>query len=414
MSPAELLRTESPEEAVPFSVRLAARRAIRTVAPGRPSDRRAHSRRRAEDLDWLRSVRVTGGTGFGVTLIDLSEGGALIEVDGPLRPGVKLTLELIGDRIQAAVRFEVLRSYIASLRGGSTFYRGACAFAYLIDLPTNEPAAPQPSSAFVGTDAALSYLLDRASMPGVTPAGTEGVSLEPEQVVKVLECLHARRSSSHFDPAGQNALELLGAILPALQRGASRRDAAAALECRLKTLPRNTQQELQSTSTRLAALIDRCLPEEIEVRPAQETAIANGEAVQAGSAFQKIVVRFADGSLAKGYTQDFHPSRPHFSLWPAINAKPSERVAVAIVQLKAIFFVRDFGGNPGHRERKSFTARSHGRRVEVTFADTEVVLGTTLNYRPDAQGFFLNPADTEANNTRIFVVASAVRGVRFL
>jgi hypothetical protein len=42
------------------------------------------------------------------------------------------------------------------------------------------------------------------------------------------------------------------------------------------------------------------------------------------------------------------------------------------------------------------------------------VLGTTLNYRPDGQGFFISPADQGANNTRIFVVASAARRVRFL
>jgi hypothetical protein len=37
-----------------------------------------------------------------------------------------------------------------------------------------------------------------------------------------------------------------------------------------------------------------------------------------------------------------------------------------------------------------------------------------LNYRPDAQGFFVVPADPGGNNTRIFVIASAVRRVRFI
>jgi hypothetical protein len=79
-----------------------------------------------------------------------------------------------------------------------------------------------------------------------------------------------------------------------------------------------------------------------------------------------------------------------------------------------VFFVRDFAGNAGYRKNKSFTSGGHGRRLEVTFLDNEVVLGTTLNYRPDGQGFFLIPADASANNSRIFVVASAVRRVRFL
>jgi hypothetical protein len=126
------------------------------------------------------------------------------------------------------------------------------------------------------------------------------------------------------------------------------------------------------------------------------------------------VVRHADGKILKGYTQDFHPSRTQFSLWPSISATPGERVVVAIARLKALFFVRDFNGSPKHKESKAFSSRGQGRRVEVTFSDGEVVLGSTLNYNPDNQGFFVSPADPTANNTRIFVVSAAVRRVRFL
>ena len=417
MSPAELLLSEAPDQPVPFSVRLAARRAIALHPPERPRDRRAHSRRRAEDLEWLQSVRLSGGSGLGVTLVDLSEGGALIEVDGPLRPGLKLTLELSGHGLDTAVPLEVLRSYIASLRGGLTYYRGACAFAHLIDLPSAGPAAVAPRAPFVGTNAALTLLLERAATPGVSPAEPSGLLLDPRQVVTVLESLHARGVASQLDPLGRNMSELIGAILPALQRGVSRRDAVAALDCRLKRLPRDLQQQLLATSIRLTALIDRCLPPALapELAPAPTPAadLQSPATVQADTAFQKIVVRYADGSLAKGFTQDFHPSRSQFSLWPAINARPSERVLVALARLKAIFFVRDFNGNPEYRERKSFTVGGQGRRIEVTFADTEVILGTTLNYRKDAAGFFVIPADPASNNTRIFVVAAAVRGVRF-
>ena len=105
---------------------------------------------------------------------------------------------------------------------------------------------------------------------------------------------------------------------------------------------------------------------------------------------------YADGKILKGYTQDFHPSRPQFSLWPSVNATPKERIVVPCRALKAVFFVRDFEGNPGHRERKTFSVRRQGRRVEVTFTDGETMLGTTLNYRPDGQGFFVSPADPAA------------------
>ena len=417
MTAAEPFPSEAPEQTVPFSVRLAARRSIALDPPKQTRERRAHARRRGDDLDWLESVRLIGGPASRVTLVDLSEGGALIEVEGPLRPGLKLTLELSGHGVDASVRLEVLRSYIASLRGGVTYYRGACAFAHLIDLPPEGPGPDTPQSPFVGTDAALKFLLDRAAIRAASPVEPSSLLLDPRQVITVLESLHARGAASEPDALNRSVSELIGAVLPALQRGFSRRDAVAALDCRLKTLPRGAQQQLLATSLRLTALIDRCLPSPPQPEAAPQPALVreprSQTPVSTDTAFQKIVVRYADGSLAKGFTQDFHPSREQFSLWPSIHARPAERVSVALARLKAIFFVKDFNGNPGYRERKSFTVGGQGRRIEVSFADTEVILGTTLNYRKDAAGFFVVPADPASNNTRIFVVAAAVRGVRF-
>jgi hypothetical protein len=43
-----------------------------------------------------------------------------------------------------------------------------------------------------------------------------------------------------------------------------------------------------------------------------------------------------------------------------------------------------------------------------------VMIGSTIGYDPKRTGFFLTPADLESNNLRVFVVSSAVKGVRFL
>jgi hypothetical protein len=418
MSPAELLLPETTDERVPFSQRLAQRRLGR---PGpraaiastveRPQDRRAHARRPAAELEWLQTVRLCGGTGYAVTLVDLSEGGALVEVDAPLRPGIHLTLELSGGGLDAAVPLEVLRSYIARLKGDSTFYRGACVFSHAIDLPPGGfGAAPRARMPFVGAGAALQYLLER------TGDGDDRVTLARPDLLKVLESIHAR-GDARGGGAGHGTLLLLGAILPVLQRGASREDAAAALECRLRTLPQNAQTDLQEAARALETLIGRCFPgaaaePDPGARPAPPA--QPPPSTPGSSAMQKIVVRYVDGDLMKGFTHDFHPSRPQFSLWPGVNAAPSERIVVPLSRLKAVFFVRDFNGNPGYRERKAFLARGQGRRIEVTFADTEVILGTTLNYRPDGLGFFVSPADPGANNSRVFVVANALKRVRFL
>ena len=86
-----------------------------------------------------------------------------------------------------------------------------------------------------------------------------------------------------------------------------------------------------------------------------------------------------------------------------------------VARLKAVFFVRDFNGNPQYQERKDvWQPRDREGASKSRFSDGEIIVGTTLNYRPDGQGFFVSPADPAANNTRIFVVATALRRVRFL
>lgn len=435
MSPLELLAPEAAE-AVPFSVRLAERRLTERAAAAR-ADRRAHRRRGGSDLAWLRAVRLLGGTGYDVTLVDLSEGGALIEVDAPLRPGVTLTLEMTGPGVEAAVPIEVLRCYIANLRGVTAMYRGACAFAHLIELPGQTdrppPAPSAPAAAnFIGTDKALKYLLERCISSSAR--GTGGVTLERTEVLHVLDALQARTSTRGSDVLSRHISDLLTAILPALRDRAPRDVVVAALEERMRGLPQRWRSLLEPTGGRLASLIDHCatvvdanvtqaasatVPAETPADPIETAPVLNDVPAlespgQAESAFQRIVARHTDGKILKGYTQDFHPSRPQFSLWPSINATPKERVVVPVARLKAVFFVRDFNGNPQYRERKTFATKGQGRRVEVTFSDGETVLGTTLNYRPDAQGFFVSPADPAANNTRVFVVAAALRRVRFL
>jgi formylmethanofuran dehydrogenase subunit D len=84
--------------------------------------------------------------------------------------------------------------------------------------------------------------------------------------------------------------------------------------------------------------------------------------------------------------------------------------------LKGVYFVRDFEGNSQYNERKTFAEneRPSGRKVEVTFKDGEVMVGSTMGYDPQRQGFFFFPADPQSNTLRVFVVTAAVSNVRFL
>ncbi len=129
----------------------------------------------------------------------------------------------------------------------------------------------------------------------------------------------------------------------------------------------------------------------------------------------KVVARFLNGKRVKGFSQDFFPNKDRFHIYPA--AKPSgEASEVLVKELKAIFFVQDFVGNYLYNERKKYTEgeKPSGRKVEVTFADGEILVGSTLGYDPSRPGFFLFPADPKSNNIRVFAVTGAVKKVRFL
>jgi len=126
---------------------------------------------------------------------------------------------------------------------------------------------------------------------------------------------------------------------------------------------------------------------------------------------QKVIARFLDGGLVRGYTNDFHTTKAHLHLTEDGKSEPR---FVEISQLKALFFVREFVGDSNRVERKDFSAAAHGRKVEVTFKDGEILLGSTLGFRGPQHGFFVSPADADSNNLRVFVPPAATRNVRLL
>jgi hypothetical protein len=139
--------------------------------------------------------------------------------------------------------------------------------------------------------------------------------------------------------------------------------------------------------------------------------LARTQASPLESRFQKVVARYWDGRLLRGYTSDFHASKPHLHLSPDPTSGPA--VFIPLAQLKAVFFVKDFAGDSRHVEGAHFASRPPGRRIAVTFRDGEVLVGSTLNYRTDGEGFFVYPADARSNNLRVFVTHAAIRFIQF-
>ena len=129
----------------------------------------------------------------------------------------------------------------------------------------------------------------------------------------------------------------------------------------------------------------------------------------------KVVAHFIDGSLLKGYVQDFNPSGPYFQLLDDLTPGTIPTL-INTAELKALFFVKTFEGNNGYRERKSFNKGDHpqSRRVEITFKDGEMLQGSVLGYDPNRPGFFLIPVDPGSNNIQVYVVISTVKNIHFL
>ena len=136
----------------------------------------------------------------------------------------------------------------------------------------------------------------------------------------------------------------------------------------------------------------------------------------------KVVAHFKDGRIVKGHTRDFSPERDSFTLQP--YAGEPGPVAVFLNELKAVFHVRTFDGNPEHprsgdhigeiSEPRFAKVMDEGRRVALRFVDGERLWGYVEAYKDEDPGFFFFPTDPADNNLRIYVVRSSLMEMAFL
>jgi len=135
---------------------------------------------------------------------------------------------------------------------------------------------------------------------------------------------------------------------------------------------------------------------------------------------ERVVARFNDGRVLKGYTKGFTAESAFVVIDEAGSGK-EHRIAVA--DLKAVFFIKSFEGNKTHREKKAFGASAHdGHKVYIKFSDQESLVGFVEGEIPwdrgffisrdsKAKGFFLIPVDRDCNNMKVFVVGTSVEDV---
>jgi len=133
---------------------------------------------------------------------------------------------------------------------------------------------------------------------------------------------------------------------------------------------------------------------------------------------KKVVVKYKDGNIIKGWVEEFKPQRESFILFPLIEYSKEKRLVINFEQLKAVFFVKDFTGDKNYHKIRNFnvdvTITPTQRKLIVDFKDEEHLYGTCLAYGRFEKGFYVFPIDSKDNSERIFVVHSATKKVRLM
>jgi hypothetical protein len=135
-----------------------------------------------------------------------------------------------------------------------------------------------------------------------------------------------------------------------------------------------------------------------------------------GGQMNKVVARLSDGRTIKGMTADFFPGKDIFHVRLTNAPAGANPVEIRTKDMKALFFVKDFEGDPERDTRNEFDPANPpvGRRIRVVFRDGEVLLGTTTGYQPGRPGLFVVPADAGSNNERCYVVAASTKEIKFI
>jgi hypothetical protein len=123
-----------------------------------------------------------------------------------------------------------------------------------------------------------------------------------------------------------------------------------------------------------------------------------------------VVARFRDGRTLKGISLNVDVAKPTFHV-----RTDQGSVEVRLVDLKALFFVKDPTGNPAHNEAMEATSGDPrlvgGKRIAVRFEDRETILGVSNRFPPLGKYFFMLPIDPKSNNIRILVNRAATAAI---
>ncbi len=441
--------------------------------PAEPSPRGAERRAdpRYTPADLRNRFAARHKYGESVTLVDLSIGGVQFETARVVRPDVDVVLEILDSRTReiSHVVSRVLRANVAALNGGIR-YRAACAFRRPLSHPTllvpPAPPARPDGPDYLKLELELKTIVDNYFRRTRTAGAAE--RRESSSVLQAL--MHLRTAAERRrDPIDRQLGVLLAAMIPALQRheppdavlrmlhtqlaqqlplvaihpsaegdALSEGHESITLNVSVDASPAPiaitaefpsgfgldaSQFRLLKVSAYLVGLIESWSAATAKPRTAapglrqdepSTSMTDDAAAADLPLGWHRVVLRYLDGQLLRGYSNDFSADRAYLQFCPSVSCPADERMLVPIGRLKAVFFVRDLLGDRERVDPQTFDHTPRGRRVQVTFHDGEVLTGSTLNYKPNGQGFFILPANSRGNNIRAYVVAAAIKHMRFV
>ena len=133
---------------------------------------------------------------------------------------------------------------------------------------------------------------------------------------------------------------------------------------------------------------------------------------------KKVVVKYKDGKIIKGWVEGFRSDRESFILYPLIEYSEEEMLEIKFSSLKAVFFIKGFAGNKDYKKVRTFNIDTKvtpsQRKLIVRFKDGENLYSTSHSCGRYKIGFFVYPIDPKDNNKRIFVIHSAAENVRIM
>lgn len=127
-------------------------------------------------------------------------------------------------------------------------------------------------------------------------------------------------------------------------------------------------------------------------------------------AMERAVLHYKDGKILKGRVLNFSQENAEI----IFRDRSGFTRSVDINELKGMFFVKNFDGIKGLRQKTRCFEKSYvyGKKVIIRFSDGEEIFSNILEFDDTNIGFFFTPSNYESNNISIYAPFSAVEEIR--